>query len=160
MIKELSRATEDIRFRGAVSRSWVAVYMVADHYRNLGYDVTLPPYSMRPTFDGRAGYGDAEDLLVAGRWRVEVKWRGIKFTCASDYPYRTVFVDRADKADVCEPHAYFAVSEDLNHFAVIKGSTKPLWVKSARFDKIKGYPLQVYECPVWAAHFVSRAHAD
>lgn len=141
---------EESRFRRELDRSWEAVQAVAWHYRGLGYRVAIPDPRLRPSRGDRAGYGDEYDLEVEGRWRFEVKWRGLDFTCAEDFPYLTMMVDRAEKvARVVKRLAgYLMVNRGLSHAALIRAATRPQWVERETLDRIKGYRLRVLECPM------------
>lgn len=143
--------SEEQRFRGAVSRSRDTVLHVAKHLQPHG-TVTLPQSKMRPTFADREGYGDEFDLqfdrgsLDRDIKDIEVKERGLTFTCAGDFPYETVFVDRVTKADKANV-TYVSLSHDLNYCLIVYPQSRERWTKSVRWDSVKHYQLEVYECP-------------
>ena len=141
---------EESRFRRGLDRSWEAVQALAWHYRRLGYRVDIPDPRVRPSRDERVGYGDDYDMVVARRWCFEVKWRGIDFTCAADFPYPTVMVDRAEKVArrIVQLSGYLMVSQKLTHGVLIRTDTQPRWIERETFDRTKGYGLRVLECPV------------
>jgi len=140
---------EERRFRAALARSNIPIYVVADHYRSLGHRVELPPVQLRPHFEKRAGYGDEYELLIDRRWKIELKERSLAFTGANDFPYETIFVDRVEKADSVIVHGYISVSESLTHLALVKTSeTRKFWEIVNTFDVTKGYSLRVYTCPI------------
>jgi hypothetical protein len=138
---------EEERFRGAVAQSDRAVRAWGEHMLNKGHPIIHQPIRLRPSFEARQGYGDDSDISVL--FRYEVKGRTVQFTCADDFPYDTVFVDRKDKADKNADvvHAYVTLNKALTHFALIRSSTRQMWTTSERFDSVKGHKLCVYECP-------------
>lgn len=150
-----SDQSEEQRFRSAVPKSWKAVWRVAEHYQLRGYSVTLPGYQMRDRFEEREGFGDDADLLVGDRWRFEIKWREVDFTCADDFPYPSVLVDRVEKADKVKDtvSAYISVNKAMTHVAIIDPATREKWGARKRFDHVKRYPLDVYECPKHLVRF-------
>ena len=152
--------TEDMRFRNAVSNSWEAVWCVAQHIHSCGNcSIKIQPLRLRPSFEQRAGYGDMADLLVckagSNRWLpVEVKWRNILFSDASDFPHNTIFVDRSAKTDAAMPVCYFMVNRDLTHAARIEWKTHEQWLGPNTYhDARKGYEVTVYECPLNLVRF-------
>jgi hypothetical protein len=161
-----ARIAEEQRFRRDVPASWEAVHAAERYLHSLGGLWTLVrPSVMREDFNKRNGFGDDCDLFVCKRdprrfshrwWPVEVKGRGLDFTCADDYPYDTIFVDRSAKVDLFEPYAYFILNSTLSCAALIKSSTKGKWIGPKTYpDRPKGYPVCVYECPKDVAEFVS-----
>lgn len=160
MIRPSSSATEENRFRSAVATSWNAVFAFAKFcHSKRSFDVWIPAPRMRVDFEHRNGFGDMADLWVRKpgdqKWvAVEVKCRELTFTCADDYPYPTVFVDRKEKADKARPYAYICLNKAMTHAAVIYGDSRSRWISSERHDRVKQYPLSVYECPLADVTFV------
>jgi len=114
---------EEHRFRKEVSRSWQAVWAVAQHIHSCGdWQIRVQPLRLRPDIEQRDGFGDAADLFIAklgAQWMpVEVKWRDLDFT-------------------------------DGFHAAQINWSTRQFWLgPNTYFDNVKGYEVTVYECPL------------
>ena len=152
-------ADELERFRGAVDRSWIACFVVAEFVHSAGdRAIGIGPRVHRPAGGNPADYGDSHDVTITGRSslssrRYEVKWRELAFTCCADYPYPTVFVDRSAKADKNDPAGYYIVNQSLTHACFISIVTKPQWKVTEVFDKKKGYPVVLYECPKELAWF-------
>jgi hypothetical protein len=149
---------EETRFRAELSRSWEAVQAVAWHYRCLGFVVDIPDPRCRPSIESRNGYGDDFDIIVSSpidRWQFEVKWRQIDFTCSADFPYKTMFVDRVEKIEKTFRMlaGYLMVNRGLTFCALIPSATRPLWRRRSMMDRVKGYRLDVFECPVGLAKF-------
>ena len=86
---------------------------VATHLHLTGNRVQITPVKVAPTPEEIPFYVDDGDIFVLKR--IEAKGRGIPFTCAKDFPFRTVFV--ANVASVKraggEVEAYYSLSEDL-----------------------------------------------
>jgi len=145
---------EEHRFRKEVSRSWQAVWAVAQHIHSCGdWQIRVQPLRLRPDIEQRDGFGDAADLFIAklgAQWMpVEVKWRDLDFTDGFDFPYPTIFIDRSRKSDAAHPAGYVMVNRDLTHAAQINWSTRQFWLgPNTYFDNVKGYEVTVYECPL------------
>lgn len=160
-METVAGAAEETRFRTAIPKSWDAAWAVAAYIHGRGgFAVQVGAMVVRPTADERAAYGDAADILVkrhgTDEWKgIEVKWRELEFSSVQDYPFSTVFVDRCEKADKTLPAAYYMVNKSMTVAAMIAASTRLLWVGPKTYrDKVKGYPVTVYECPVSAVRFV------
>lgn len=158
---------EHARFTAAVARSWGAVWAVAHYIHSRGgCDVTVRAHAVRPDPNQACeGFGDADgDVIVIvrridgdnRRAAVEVKGREIDFTNAADFPFPTIIVDRAEKADRGAVYAYFTVNRAKTHAAIVYSHTRPSWIGPHPItDNSKGYDVTVYECPVADARFVS-----
>lgn len=156
-------AAEERRFRAALKASWKPVYKVAIHlHQRGGRIVQLNPLIIRPSREARAGYGDDYDLRVFKlgdlKWvRLEVKGKKFDFTCAADFPYATIYLDRPEKADKCGVDGFYIVSKDGRYAAVIHASTREHWKPVTAHDGDKGYDFTAYECPKEFATFINIA---
>lgn len=133
------------RFRGAVGASWKAVTALADHLRSQGLTVQIPPLSLCPNYAERNnGFGDAHDLSVLTHY--EVKWHDFDFTCAADYPYRDVIVDRKNKLDKvgATVAGWWALNRHLTHVLLIRRSTRDKWFVRKVRDSVKGFEFDAY----------------
>ena len=151
--------SEEDRFRSAIPKSWKAVWAVAQYIHMKGNRIVeIGPLRIRDNPDNKRGYGDDADLIVMGpnlnRTNIEVKWRDLEFTSQYDYPYPTIFIDRASKSDTSSPHYYFTVNKSMSHVAIIGRESKDRWIGPRQYDdRVKGYPVTVYECPKDLARF-------
>jgi len=154
-------AVEEKRFRATLTRSWQAAWKVAQYIHSQGnVTVQVAPLIIRPSRSQRTGYGDAADVLYSydsAKWlRCEVKWRQPEFTCADDYPYPTIFIDRVAKIEEAPPDIYFNVNKAMTHAAIIGIDTQEQWTgPNTYFDRIKRHPVTVMECPIELVRFVS-----
>jgi hypothetical protein len=141
---------EESRFRKTLLASHAASESVGEYYRGRGYDVSVPPLVIRPTFGHRHKYGDKGDVHICKngiRYIVEVKHRPkIWFTGAHDYPYSTINIDRVAKKILAD--MYVVVSADLSHAAFLSTKkTRHHWSIEVTPDNGKGYtPYRVYRC--------------
>jgi hypothetical protein len=79
-----------------------------------------------------------------------------RLTCADDYPYETIFVDRTTKIEDAPPDVYFNVNKAMTHAAVIGIDTREQWTgPNTVWDSVKRYRVTVMECPVELVKFVS-----
>lgn len=156
-------SAEEERFRAFVIASWDRVFKAARYFHSRGgLAVRIGPLMIRPENGRVEDYGDDHDLAIQSKgsdkwWRIEVKGRELNFTCADDYPFQTIFLDRSKKADVAEPHAYFILNKAMTHAAIIKTSTKAQWGEPRMIEdntKLVAYAYPVYECPKHLAEFV------
>ena len=114
---------DDQQFIRDLSTSRIAVNEFASRLRDKGWQIWLPPESVRPDATVRREYGDTGDIMVQGR--VEHKVRtNLHFTCRDDYPYDTVIVDEVYKEDskADDPVlAYIIENASRTHAAVVYG---------------------------------------
>lgn len=136
-------------------RSRVAVNKAADWLSADGYAVIIKPVFERPDISQIDDYSDLGDLEIVQR--VEVKWRGIKFTSVKDFPYPTIIVDACRCYDQAhpKPHGYVLYSTDLLHAVFINvRETIVSWKKVAKDDHEKGVVRNFYECPIELGKFL------
>jgi hypothetical protein len=154
---ERKMTTEEERFRKAVPFSMKAVNAFADYLRRKGYETQINQVTVRPRFEDRDQYGDKEDLKARrgdNPWkRFEIKGLGVAFTSKDDWPFRSVFVDRATKTSE-RADWYISLSRDLCYSAIVDGVTHERWIVQQVNDTKKGYAYQVYSCPIELARFV------
>jgi hypothetical protein len=144
----------DPTFVADLLNSLGAVLRAAQWLEGFGFQVTIPALRIRPDAARRFDYGDEGDLQVDGE-RVEVKRRAFEFSSHEDFPYRSVFVDVAhawDKADP-KPLRYLIFDRDMSHVLLVPGYSRPLWQRSARFDRHCGRERVFYECPIRYCRF-------
>ncbi len=135
------------RFKEAVPHSWKAVWSLAKYLQANGRTVQLPPMSLCGSYAERNnGFGDDYDISVMTHY--EVKWHDFDFTCAADYPYSNVIVDRAVKVEKVGTiiGAYWQLNKPLSHALVIPQSTRPKWFKKTVKDSVKGFEFEVFMC--------------
>ena len=158
--KPVALSTEEKRFRSAVPASMEAVRCVASHYQKSGWEVEVVEAKMRPDFKRRSGYGDDEDLrarlTIFDPWlRIEVKGRTFDFVDEATFPFPTIILDRANKADEKRADVYFNVDRSCRYAATISRElTQTQWVKRKITDRGKGYEVWNYECPKGLATFI------
>jgi hypothetical protein len=152
---------QEARIVAAFRDAWEYVYPVAEYAHRLGGRIVqINPLVVRPSRDEREGYGDDFDLRVfklgdMGWKRYEVKGKTkISFTCAADFPYSTIYLDRTEKADKCLVDGFFIVSKDKQCAAFVSSATRPEWREVTDYDHDKGYPFTAYECPKAMATFI------
>lgn len=154
---------EEQRFRAAVQKSWKAAFRVAEVIHSKGdYSVFIEPLRIRKSQTERNGFGDTADVKICKFHSndpklIEVKWKDLDFTCAEDYPYDTVFLDRGCKADAVAPYCYFVCNKALTVAAVAYWkATREHWIGPNKyFDSRKGYEFSTYECPKHLVKFES-----
>ncbi len=135
-------------FRDALSASQSHVARVATWLQGRGCNVLMWPTSVRPSFEQRNEYADCGDIEM--RMRVEVKQKGIEFTCADDYPYATVIVDEVFKVDRIQLETlwgYIILSSNGHSACRIAPGSKPHWGKSTLWDKKDRQYRDFYVCP-------------
>ena len=112
-----------------------------------GYTVMVKPILVRPTVEERGDYADSGDLEIVQT--IECKHRlNVDFTCREDYPYKTVFVDEAQRYDRKQPkpYAYMLLNKSMTHVALIRCTSAGKWEKVKKFDK--GKERIFYHCPL------------
>jgi hypothetical protein len=154
---------DDEIFHERITRAEIAATAVAGFLAGMGYETHVPPTRIRPTFEDRHAYSDGgRDVMIwrpgsALQSKIEVKWRGLDFTCAADYPFSTVNVDRAAKTDEHGAALFYVITNSgLTHAAFIMGNTRPHWLRQKGTDPNRGYqPYDIYRCPKHLCRFVA-----
>lgn len=87
-----------------------------------------------------------KDIIVAGRWHVEVKSIRLRFTGPQDQPYEWMFVDERIGWDlkVPPPNAVVTVSQGTRGIAVVPVSTRNSWRTERKTDHTRGYESTFY----------------
>lgn len=121
------------RFLERLYKSSPAVFVVANHLHERGYDLMIPAKRYTPNVQDHLDYVDDGDIKIKkgdGEWeRIEVKGIGTQFTCLKDWPHPFMIVSNKKAVDRANPlpRAYFIVSMDLKHAAIIRRDTRDQW---------------------------------
>jgi hypothetical protein len=103
-----------------------------------GLHVETPPFRLREHISERRDFKDEGDLIVEG-YVIEVKSRDLYFTCASDFPYDTIFVDTvrnwAEKK--VKSLAYACASQKTHAVIVTQGWDPQFWGQDVQFDNVR-----------------------
>jgi hypothetical protein len=143
------------RFLERMKGSAAAVFAVAQKHHKAGHTVEIPGMRLAPTAAEAEHYIDGGDLFVRKQHRYEVKHVQLQFTNVDDYPFSSVMF--SNEATVKRANgsvaAYYVVSKDMTHCAIILGSTKDHW--RVREDEVKntGNVERNYVCPKGHAIF-------
>lgn len=125
----------DLTFTDDLKRSQIAVRRTADYLSALGFPVIVEPTFVRPNSDAAPEYADSGDLRAV--ITVETKHRpDIEFTCAEDFPYPTVIVDKASTFDRKRPRPfyYFIWNADYSVCIIVDvAKTVKRWRKVERY---------------------------
>jgi hypothetical protein len=130
------------------------VEKVAAWLRSKGHEAVVRPIQVRDKVENMSKFADDGDIYIGDR-RVEVKRRGLRFTCADDFPYPTVIVDVAhawDRADP-KPEAYILTNEAATHCMIIRDQTSMHWRRVTKMDRFKKRERTFLECPIEHALF-------
>jgi hypothetical protein len=145
---------EEIKFRNNLQRADAACATVAAYLRRQGWQAEVVPQG----YVERHLFHDNGDVLVwtdddPQRRHVEVKWRNLDFTCAEDFPFQTVNIDRANKPELAS--LYFSVNRQLTHALIVASADRKRWVREFTGDPKRGYRrYEVYRCDKADAEFV------
>jgi hypothetical protein len=149
---------EHDRFLQRLRASMPAVFAVAWMQHAKGHDIEIPALRCAPRPEDIPDYRDTGDLFVTingKRHRIEVKWLGVNFTGAADWPFREVFVDSVSSVERAngEVSAYVSASRDLTHMAIIKQETGIDWYPVETLNRVTGNVERFYACPISAVIF-------
>lgn len=122
---------------------------VADVLEGLGYDVDRPPPIVTVgDVNNRADYVDQKDITANGVV-LEVKSRNLEFTCPTDFPYETVFVDTKSgfQAKNVKPRIYVCVSQKTKGIIALDvEKTFDDWGVARTWDSVRRINLTAYDC--------------
>jgi len=136
-----------------------AVFKVAEYiWREKGLGVTIPSMELAPSIHQSADYVDKGDIIChtarGNEFIIEVKGVSTEFTCAEDFPFKTMIVNEVVKADRIDAFAYFIVNKALTHAFVLKTDTKDQWGIKDVHDKRRGDTEEMYYCELSCGEFV------
>lgn len=103
---------------------------VALRLLDAGLTVQLPERSEAPDVSHAAQHSDRGDLIVAGRWIVEIKSTRYRFTCAADWPFEHgayVTNEKAFRRRRPRPIAYVFVSQQTLAMLAVSTASEPTW---------------------------------
>jgi len=151
-----------VKFQQHLAQSGEAVWTVARWLHGTGWYVIVCPVSVTPNYDERMKHADAGDLYVkrerAGKAeRVEVKRRGVHFTCAEDFPYDDFFVCACHAWDNAtpKPSVFVILNADMTHAGIVEACTHRHWTATMRFDsRYQEYRQNFYTAPLDKVEFV------
>jgi|SRR5262245_8643654 len=151
----MSRHDDFVR---ALKRSTRAQFLVAQMLHHKGETIEISGLQIAPTFEDAEDYADSGDLQLLIRKRIEVKHSSRNFTSRHDWPLGgQVFIDTTDRLERVKTiaHAYYTVSSDFRHFALIKGCTEPCWFSMDKFNKRLGIWRTYRACELGQVEFGS-----
>ncbi len=155
---------DDPGFVADIIKSETSVFAVARTFIAQGADVYIPGRAIRSHIEDRSLYADSCDFEFRGSskiWRkAEVKHRpDLDFTSPEDFPFPTVFVDRAHKIETRGPTTTFIVNKSLTFCFIIRPDTQPNWVKVEKYDTHLKRKSSIYECPKHLCRFMPITYA-
>lgn len=119
----------DHAFIRDLDRSRQAVNAFAAKAREAGWDVWLPPESVRPDSAVRLSYSDSGDMAVMLRVEHKKRWN-IRWTSRDDYPFDTVYIDEVykDGHDRSNPLGWYVIEDATGeHLAIVQWTTRSDW---------------------------------
>lgn len=121
-----------VKFSERLDSSKLSVLAVgAFLYRTKSLDVLIRQPKVTPSFKDRMQYVDDGDILLGGKYRVEVKQSSRDFSSLEDFPFPLVTVCEVQAWERApfKPVAIFIVNTHATGAILIKGTTKIQWVK-------------------------------
>lgn len=139
--------TQDATFPEDLERSKIAVNRSAQFFSNKGYPVIVEPTFLRPDFEHMHEFSDNGDLKIV--ISCEVKHRPkLGFTCAEDFPFKTIIVDSCQKFDKKKPIPFYYTiwNNDYRCIALVDVyKTKKSWNRIQKYDFKKNRKELFYE---------------
>lgn len=148
------------RFLARLRSSGPAVFAVAEWFWRRGYSVTIPALRYAPDASQYEDYVDTGDLIATKSWAdprmIEVKNVKRSFSVPSTWPFDDIFISNVGTVERADPpaYAYFIVSKDLTHAAIIMGDTKHTWYKKKERAGNTGNIEEFYVAPLSEAKFI------
>ena len=148
----MSWSSDDTLFKKELARGRFWEQELARQIRKFGHEVDLKPLEYRDHISEVETFTrDQSDLVIGGRWIVEVKSRNLGFDwCPNSIParYMPFIVDDADKWDLKahKPHAYVFISRVTGRYVCLQGSTRPRWTIQTIKDRGRGTVKRYYMC--------------
>jgi hypothetical protein len=142
------------RYTRDLLASLPAVLAVAGHIVLSGVDVTIHGMRFAGRKDDKIDFVDPGDIKTARGW-IDVKHRmNLDFTCREDYPFKTIYCGQWRPHDEGEiPYRTIVCNKPLTHFALIKRSSRPLWLREDVPNSREGCVRPSWACPIELAEF-------
>jgi len=159
MVELSDEQVEELRFRQRLERSHQASVAVAAYLQSQGWLTEIPPIRIRPSFDQRQFFRDKGDVFIwhegdPQKLKVEVKWRNLAFTCAEDFPFHSINIDRVSKPNLAS--LYVSTNRDLTHALIVHLASRANWRVEMGTDPTRQYtPYEIYRCSKNDAEFVA-----
>jgi hypothetical protein len=137
-----------------------ATFAVARHLHAKGFTVTIPAFRFAPSADEAPAYADDGDLFAIKdetRHRIEIKGLSFDFTSRADWPHQHFFVSSVSSIEKMKalPSAWFHLSQDMHHAAIVWKKTRPQWYVDERMVKGNIMPKKNWCCPLDLIEFRS-----
>jgi hypothetical protein len=155
----LTEADYHVNFTQRLVKSQSGVDIVADFYRRNDRDVIVSPLRVAPFGANPLDFVDKCDLLLDGKYAVEVKQLRPNFKCRRDWINQF-----GNKMLVCnvaawkradpKPVAFWFLSADGTHGACLLTVTHPAWKSTQVRDSNRGDLYKAYMCAPAMAYFV------
>jgi len=143
----------DTQFLTDLESSRSNVWRFASIQKAAGVDIVINPATTRPDATVRSDHADDGDMEL--RVRVEHKVRNIDFTCAGDFPYKTLIVAEVYSIErqKAKPFVYVIESKCGQYAAVVHSRSMHKWTKVRRWDAAQGRECEFYEAPLESVRF-------
>lgn len=135
-------------FQQSLSEGHAAEHAWVEQQRAHGLSVAHGVRVVAEKFNPRKDHLQHPD--AGGVFRIEIKNRGIRFTCKEDYPYPTVFLANMSiqSKDLTAPLIYVLRSEPTGEWLwVISTDRDESWKTGSKWDRTRSMSVNILECP-------------
>lgn len=135
-------------FQKSLSEGHAAEHAWVEEQRELNLSVAHGVRIVADKFNPAVDHLQHPD--AGGVFRIEIKNRGISFTCKEDYPYPTVFLANIanQHRDLTSPLIYILRSEPTGKWLwVISTDRDDTWKTGFKRDKTRNSNVHILECP-------------
>jgi len=135
-------------FRSSLSEGHAAEAAWVDEQRGHGLSVAHGVRIVADKFNPAIDHLQHPD--AGGVFRIEIKNRGLRFTCREDYPYPTVFLANIanQHKDLTNPLIYVLRSEPTGKWLWVSATDRDeTWTTGFKRDKTRNSNVHILECP-------------
>ena len=136
-------------FKSEATQAQPYAQLVAARLRGAGIACTADPLSLRHSLDDIHRYKDQQDIQLDAGGFIEVKSRRLRFTDdPATYPYDTALLDSVTSWNqkTVTPLAIVLVSRATYRMLMVLADTRPAWIVTQQFDRVRGYTSTAYSC--------------
>lgn len=141
----------DEAFKRDLMESDLDVRTVASWVEARGLPAKRLGLAVRPSVDRADEFNDGGVDLLVGRYHVQVKHRGVAFTCRADFPFTSIIVDAVDQqARLKWPIDYWVLTSRSRESAlVVPRESRDWWRVVRRYDPTRERERAFLECPTF-----------
>lgn len=139
----------DELFKKELTEGFAWQRLPALYFELHGFKTHIPEFDWRESIADSVRYKDSYDVLVEGRFKIEVKSRNYNFTSPDDFPFDSIFVENVSGYEQRDnpPFAYVNISKPTGAMLFVGGNKNSTWKIESAFDRTRKIKDEWYTAP-------------